>query len=225
MTTRATPVIALTMRVVRDPAHGEPRDAIAHDWIRFMEAHDVTPVLIPNVLRDPASYLRTVGARGLILTGGENVGPLTAGSDDPPSDRDRSEAALLTSALDAALPVLGVCRGLQLINAVLGGEVMRDLDPIAPHVNVRHGVTLLDGVPCEWSGPRSLTTNSFHRQGVVVDGLAAALRPFAVADGGIVEGLRHDRLPVVAVQWHPERPHAAGAFDEALFGAWLQRCA
>ena len=85
-------IIAVSMRVTESPNHAALRDAISHDWMRLLASLDVTPVPVPNVLPDPAAYLRVVGARGLILTGGEDIGPMAgeSGADQAPPTRDRT---------------------------------------------------------------------------------------------------------------------------------------
>jgi putative glutamine amidotransferase len=219
-------IIAVSMRVMVNSAYPEVRDAISHDWVRTLDALSVTPVFVPNVLRDPAAYLSTVDARGLILTGGDDLGPLPGepGEQAAPNERDRTETALLTSALQSGLPVLGVCRGLQLINVHFGGALVRDLSPVGEHVNVLHTVEIVASTPSGNQYPKQVVTNSYHSQGVRLSGLAPELKPFAVASGDVVEGLCHPDLPVLAVQWHPERQNPASEFDRGLLKEWLGQC-
>jgi putative glutamine amidotransferase len=212
-------IVAVTMRLAPSATYPEPRDAISHDWQRLLDGLPATPVFVPNALADPPGYLRAVGARGLLLTGGDSLGRLPGESNGGHewSERDRTETALLDAALEDGLPVLGVCRGLQLVNVHLGGGLARDLLPYGPHVAVEHEVELADGA--------CVTTNSFHDNAVPLDRLARELEPFALAARDVVEGLRHPRLPVTAVQWHPERPNPASALDAQILSAWIEQCA
>lgn len=203
------------MRVVEAASYAEPRDAISHDWIRWFDGIDAVPVLVPNVLPDPAAYVRRMGASALLLTGGNDL--------ETSPDRDRTEKALLAGALEHRMPVLAVCRGLQLVNSFFGGSLTRDLTPFGRHVGVTHQVRLrgaggLSGLPAE------ARVNSFHNQGVQMSGLAADLIPFATSDDGIVEGLVHRDAPVIAVQWHPERENAGADVDRTLVRAWMSQC-
>ncbi len=219
-------IIGVSMRVTGSTTYPEPRDAISQDWIGFLDAMSVTPVPVPNTLRGPASYLQAIQARGLILTGGDDLGPLPGEVDGevPHSHRDATERALLVDALERGLPVFGVCRGLQLINVCLGGSLVRDLAPLAQHVNVHHSVEVVSPPYHELKDVKRVVTNSYHSQGVVLGGLAPQLRAFAVAEGEVVEGLQsHDRQ-VLVVQWHPERPNPASDFDRELIRGWLARC-
>ena len=214
-------IVFVSMRTVENATYPEPRDAISHDWSRLFGCFGIVPILIPNALRDPASVIAAVPGKALLLTGGERLGPLP-GEPGEPSARDRTETALLRAALDRGLPVLGVCRGLQAINAIFGGTVSRRL--AAPHVAVDHQVTIDLPVAGLREGT-TLTVNSFHDQGVAKSDLAPPLRAFATSQDGCVEGLLHPDLPVTAVQWHPERPSPSPAADRALIEAWLSRCA
>ena len=224
-------IIAVSMRVTESPDQTELRDAISHDWMRLLAGLNVTPVPVPNVLPDPPAYLRAIDARGLILTGGEDIGPMAgeAGADQAPLTRDRTERDLLAAAINQRFPVFGVCRGMQLINVGFGGTLARDLQRevahSASHVATRHEVELREPRWLALAGGAALLTNSFHRQGVTLPRLAKSLRASAVAHGEIVEGLRHPELPVVGVQWHPERENPSAAFDRALILEWLAQCA
>ena len=160
------------------------------------------------------------------MTGGDDLGPLPGepGEQAAPNERDRTERALLATALDSGLPVLGVCRGLQLINVHFGGGLVRDLGPVGQHRNVLHSVEIIASDLSGNHHPEQVVTNSYHGQGVCLSGLAPALKPFAVASGDVVEGLRHPCLPVLAVQWHPERENPASEFDDTLLRDWLSQC-
>ena len=219
-------IIAVSMRVVANNTYPELRDTISHDWVRVLDSLRVTPVLVPNVLLDPAAYLREIGAKGLILTGGDNLGPLPGEPTDQqaPTDRDRTETALLASTINLGLPVFGVCRGLQLVNVHFGGGVSRQLTGIGPHVASEHSVEIIAAPPLGELRLEHIVTNSYHNQGVFLQSLASDLTAFAVASGGLVEGLYHPELPVLAIQWHPERPNPASQLDLALLQSWLSLC-
>ena len=200
--------ILVTLRIADNPTYVERRDALAHDWSALFADYDILPILVPNAGRDPSAYL-SLGAGGLLLTGGDDMGPPGA-----PTVRDATEFRLLEGALAQGLPVLGVCRGLQVINRHFGGQVATSLPE--PHVG-DHDVTLDNGAVQR--------VNSFHNQGVMAAGLSPQLRAFARTGDGVIEGLRHPGLPVTAVQWHPERPSPSAGLDKTLIEEWLTQCA
>jgi gamma-glutamyl-gamma-aminobutyrate hydrolase PuuD len=200
-------IILVSMRVVENAGYPERRDAISHDWTRLFNNFGITPLLVPNGIADATRYF-DIGAKGLLLTGGDSLGP-----DDAPSTRDRTEQSLLSDALRRKLPVLGVCRGLQIINRHFGGRVERVLPE--PHVG-DHDVRL--------AGGELIRINSFHDEGVLTSGLAPVLSAFAVTAGDVVEGVRHETLPLMAIQWHPERSSPSAKLDSELLHQWLARC-
>ncbi len=116
------------------------------------------------------------------------------------------------------MPVLGVCRGLQVINFLIGGTIEADLESRTKtkHVASNHPVALRGAQFLRMAGADRLEVNSYHDQGVRHDGLAGDCTAFALADDAVVEGFHHVREPILAVQWHPERPDPAAAFDRAL---------
>lgn len=205
--------LAVTMRVVSAQDYVEPRDAVSHDWLRYLTDLGVALTLVPNVSRDPVAYIHEAGVQALLLTNGEDVwqGPL-----DQAPGRDRTEHALLAYAALARLPVFGVCRGLQVINVHFGGKVTALSQP---HVAVEHAVALADCFSTVL-GRAELRVNSYHRQGVLQQHLAPTLIACAKSEF-VVEGLRHQSLPIWAVQWHPERPDPAVRENRLLLEAWL----
>jgi len=208
---------ALSLRVLRAQAYEEVRDAISHDWIFWLEKRGWTPLLVPNALARPAAYLREMGADLLILTGGnDTVHGETSSSNFEPVRTD-SEFRMLEFAADMRMPVLGVCRGMHVVNQFFNGKVQPDLpDNSLGHVARTH--------PVRMSGPvgdalraTQIQTNSFHNQSVLHGDLGDGLMPFAICEeDNVVEGLAHEHLPILGVQWHPERENPAADVDDLL---------
>ena len=155
------------------------------------------------------SFTDPAGCGGLLLPGGGDVDPALYGQEDRGSagiDRALDDRELEAVRLFASLhrPILGICRGVQVINVAFGGTLHQD---IPGHSRIRdedriHGSFTVDGELKELYGER-FPVNSSHHQAVDVPG--RGLRPVQWADDGTVEALRHDSLPVLGVQWHPER--------------------
>lgn len=155
------------------------------------------------------------GCRGLVLSGGRDVDPARYGADPdsrtqaPDRARDDMEIALLRQALDRDIPVLGICRGVQLLNVALGGTLHQHIEghtgPEDDHAAEVHDVIVRAGSRlAAVSGAGRMPVNSRHHQAVAVP--AAGLRVVAQSPtDGVIEGLEHpDKRFVVAVQWHPE---------------------
>ena len=161
----------------------------------------------------------------LLLTGGGDIHPrfygqAINGSADLDEARDERELALIDAFLRAGKPVVGICRGLQVLNVYFGGTLRQQ---IAGHSQIDgadrfHAVNSAPGLLRELYGAR-FAVNSAHHQAIWR--LGTGLRVLACADDGTVEAVGHKTLPVFAVQWHPERLCGAFARQETADGARL----
>ncbi len=163
----------------------------------------------------------------LLLTGGADVDPLHYGHDralhtgDSDPERDEFEIALVRGSVQRDLPTLAICRGHQLVNVCLGGHLHQHVEGHegiqSPGAGV-HEVTVVQGSRLhDVLGTTSVWANSLHHQAVAEpgDGLTAV----ATAPDGVVEATEHQALPLLTVQWHPERQH-----DSDVYGTlvdWL----
>lgn len=177
---------------------------------------------------------------GFLLTGGHDVSPelygqqrlAVCGATSP--ERDRMELGVLRRAMSGDKPVLGICRGLQFINAALGGTLWQDLPTQrpsdvchrqnAPYDAPTHDVRLVPGSPlAELLGQALLGVNSYHHQ--AIRDLAAPLEAMAVSPDGLVEAIRHPAQRFLwAVQWHPEFAWKSDPAALAVFRAFVQAC-
>lgn len=189
--------IGITQRVELIPSYGERRDCLDQQWFVLLEQLDLQPVPIPNNLDDPAAWARALGLAGLVLSGGNDPATLAQPA-NPAPERDRTERALLKLAAEARWPVLGVCRGMQMMNLHLGGQLGR----IEGHIACRHRVQPLAEHPL-LNGYAEV--NSFHGWAIPRTQLAPPLEALLGAAGDTVEALRHRRLPWLGIMWHPER--------------------
>jgi putative glutamine amidotransferase len=172
------------------------------------------PVLLPT-----GSVTADVVARldGLVLAGGADVDPARYGEEPGEHttvtrpDRDASEVAVLQAALDRDLPLLAICRGMQLLNVVLGGTLLQHLPDVPgtePHqlglgLYAERKIRTAPGTALDALIGPTATVNCHHHQ--ALDRIASALTPSAWADDGVVEGVEaEDRRFCLAVQWHPE---------------------
>ena len=139
----------------------------------------------------------------VVFTGGEDFGATP--------ERDATERVLFDHALAGGLPILGVCRGMQLINEFMGGRTTK----IEGHVATRHGVTMAP--PWRELYDEEIKVNSYHELGIALDGLAPGLGTAATDSEGFVEALFHPDKPVAAIMWHPERAGAPAADRVLMF--------
>ena len=185
-------------------------------YVDMVAAAGGTPVLLPPT----ASAADAVDVcDALLVVGGPDVDPARYGAEpgphaDPPrTERDASDLAALHRALDRRIPVLGVCRGHQLLNVALGGTLHQHLPDVVGHL--RHSVEPATFGPVQVApepgsrvadalGGATIQVWCHHHQ--AVDRLGEGLRVTARADDGTVEAVELDGHPfVVGVQWHPEQ--------------------
>lgn len=189
---------------------------------------------------DPAAYLD--GLDGLLFSGGEDVWPRLYGEDPLPSvsyadpDRDRWEILLVHEARRRQMPLLGICRGHQLINVALGGTLWQDLPtqrpgglghspPDLPMDELWQQIRLVPGPSRlrDLFGQDSLVVNTFHHQ--AVKDLAPGLRATAHAADGVIEAYEAETGAfLLGVQFHPEALTARYPHFTALFSAFVDAC-
>ena len=121
--------------------------------------------------------------------------------------RDQVESVYSNVFLQAGKPIFGICRGFQMLNVMLGGSLYQDIPSemgLQHMYNSIHSVTTTDGSVLDVLFGSCIYVNSFHHQAIQT--LAPGLTPLAFSENGaIVEAFQHTTLPVLAVQWHPER--------------------
>lgn len=200
--------IGVTMRESQAPGYDEPRDALARNWAAFLHAAipEAAWLPVPNLgAARVLEFFEQWELSALMLTGGEDLGMSPI--------RDESEHALLAHCLHGELPVLGVCRGMQLMWQALGGQ----LEAIAGHRAVRHIVTCVGEGELDRHGA-AREVNSFHSYCVRLPSgpLPEAAIAFASAEDGTTEGIRFRQGRVVGVMWHPEREPRPDWRDVAL---------
>lgn len=212
--------VGVTQRVAHIASYGETRDCLDQQWMPLLEACGVTPVLIPNHLESPAEYCRELGLEGFVFSGGNDFS-FDAYQDSPAvegasPERDRTEKAILEFAAATQLPLLAVCRGLQLLHVAYGGRLAPLAGGPVKHVAVPHVIEILDA-GWQAAGDAELHVNSFHNYGIPQAELADPLQPLAICRGDdTVEAARHKDLPFVGIMWHPERANEASTFDRWL---------
>ena len=224
------------------PLVDAPRDSywMLPGYMQGVEQAGGVPIMLP--LTDEDAVLRQLVelCDGFLLTGGQDVSPALYGAAPSPQcgetcpRRDAMEKALLPLALAQDKPVLGICRGIQFLNACLGGTLYQDLPTEhpstachhqqPPYAQPIHGVTLVPGTPLQTLlGKQTLAVNSLHHQAIQT--LAPALQAMAVSEDGLVEAVcLPEKKFVWAVQWHPEFSFAVNADSRKIFAAFIESC-
>lgn len=225
------PVVGITTYIT--PAHWSywkiEAALIPADYVYAVDRAGARPLLVPPTTAGVEETLEILD--GIVFTGGSDVDPELYGAETHLEtfgvhrQRDDAELALLRGALERDMPLLGICRGIQVLNVALGGDLYQHLPEVVGHEGHKHdppGEFVEHEVQIEPDtklarvlGPRT-SVKSHHHQGV--HRLGSGLVEAAHADDGTVEAIEvPDRRFAVGVLWHPE----AGA-DPALFEAFVE---
>lgn len=174
----------------------------------------------------------------LLLPGGGDIDPSFFGQENHGSrtiekELDIAQLGLADLFIKAGKPILGICKGCQVINVSLQGTIIQDLENNVHHQAyldkaVKHkAVTLKDNVYYDLFGGDEIVINSSHHQ--AIDRLGAGLRVCQYSDDHVIEAVQHESLPILGVQWHPERmaysKHIDGEADGTLIFEYFKKLA
>lgn len=211
--------------------YGDNNSKLAENYYKSVVAVGGVPVIIP-VTDDLATIEAIVGRLdGILLSGGGDMHPRYYNEEPIPENgtpdelRDRYDVSLIKSAVEYQLPVLGICRGMQVINTVFGGSLYQDINvqyadkkPMCHSQNEERSVTtqtasvVTDSLLYSIVNCNTLPINSIHHQ--AVKRIADGFRAVAFADDGICEAIESLYYPILGVQWHPEHLSEADAAGE-----------
>lgn len=216
-------------------------------YVEALRATGAAPILLPLLTNDPDA-MRDIFARldGVFLTGGVDVDPSRYGEPKHPlcgttdPDRDAVELMLLEYAMANGLPVLAVCRGIQILNVARGGTLYQDVTAQVPaamkhdyfptpanpsRTYLAHDITVTPGSRlAAILGETVVSVNSMHHQ--AIKDLADGLRPTAFAPDGIIEAVEGTNGQyLVAVQWHPEELADTQPGMRRLFASFVEAAA
>lgn len=229
------PVIGLTANMDVNGKH-----EIDPEYMTAIVRAGGLPLIVPVGVEEVEQLVDLLD--GLLLTGGKDAAPLLFGEEPHPHlgevtpARDRLEIALIRQMHLKDKPLLGICRGIQMLNVAFGGNLFQDIEsqivrPVlqhaqkAPRSHPSHTVKLeKDSLLEEIIGYKSIQVNSFHHQSV--KGVAEPLRICAFANDGVVEAIEsRDGKFILGVQWHPERLAAVGDVPSLrIFTSFIQAC-
>ena len=191
--------IAFTQRIENYKKTNEVRDCLDQRWINLANKLKLSPLILPNI--NPKNIQK------LFLKNKPDIIVLTGGNDIHLENikknintfkvRDNFEIGLIKYAIKESIPLLGVCRGMQILNIFFKGKISR----IKNHVNKNHKITFLK----EYKDIFTNNVNSFHNWGIKRKELGFELREIANDDLGNIESFIHNKKSIIGIMWHPER--------------------
>lgn len=193
--------IGISMRETNAENYHEIRDSIARDWYPYLKwaFEDANWMLIPSLGEESLHYFQSWELNALILSGGENIGTSP--------ERDTSEKVLYRHCRQTGLPVVGICRGMQLINEIHGGSIEQgDSQFCASHVAKRHDIVM---------NSRTYNVNSYHGNRMNAGNLGNELEPLATCiQDNSIEAFKGKNT--LGLMWHPERETHFQEWDKKL---------
>ena len=211
---------------------------ISYDYTEAVEDNGGVPYIIPILKNEENIRQALQGIDGLILSGGHDINPLLWG-DEPKKyigkllpERDEFDLTLFREARKLNIPILGICRGHQLINIALGGSLYQDVDDEVKdsinHVqksyysNATHTVSIHEESFLYDILGKESTINSFHH--LAVKDLGKGLKVSAIAKDGVIEGIQSEDGNIIGIQWHPEMMYRNREDMSNIFKAFINKC-
>lgn len=234
------PIIAITSSMDLNPNRlNDNRTMVSLDYSNSMINSGGIPVILPitdnfEVIKEQVKYFD-----GLILSGGGDPDPNLYGEDclqelgDITPERDTFELAILEEFLKTKKPILGICRGLQLMNVFYGGTLYQDIKYVDTNIQHKqkwladlptHDINILENnILFEIFGKKA-RTNSFHHQ--MIKDLGRELTSIATANDGVIEAIQNKNYPFFyGVQWHPEMMASRGNLGmKKIFDKFIESC-
>ena len=194
--------VGITQRVIKHPRYNETMDCLDINWAKFLISIHILPVPLSLVPASSAEDLwKTLELDGLILSGGNTLVEYADPTDDTASlspKRDAYEKALLKAALSTGEPILGVCRGMQVINTYYSGQLTK----VKGHAGTKHRL-FAEHSATTFKFPSEV--NSYHNCAVLRKQLGKELISLAHDSDDNIEAFYHPKDKVLGIMWHPER--------------------
>ena len=182
--------IGISMRLSSANGYEERRDSIARDWPKYFqkEFNECNFLFLPNIENKIVEYLNNWSINVIILSGGEDI--------EVYPERDNTEISIIKYGLDNKIPIIGICRGMQLINSFYGGRtISNDLEFSKKHTSTHHLIEFKS---------KFFEVNSFHKNRIDENFLNKSLEVYARCnEDKSIEGFRNK--DVLCMMWHPER--------------------
>tara|TARA_B100000989_G_C19436532_1_gene425407 strand:+ start:55 stop:657 length:603 start_codon:yes stop_codon:yes gene_type:complete len=193
--------IAITMRETTLKENKEVYDSIDQNFFLFSGLCNFEIFLLPNKSK-VIEEINLNSFDGIILSGGGNISQISKKK----SKRDQLERDLMEFSVKTKKPILGICRGMQVIQSFFGVKLER----IKDHVNTRHNINYLNS---------NIKVNSFHNYGSYKT--THCLKIQARSDDNIIESVKHKNLPIMGIMWHPERERMFKQLDINIFKSFF----
>lgn len=210
--------IGITLKILKHPEYDEVITCIDVGWINLLLSLDFIPTLIPLVSRENANLIwNNLELDGLVLSGGNTLSVATKDKSEKNiyPERDIFEEFLLGMSLKKGIPILGICRGLQVINTYFKGGLLR----YDGQIGKRQKISSVERNQFEF--PEEVTC--YHNYVVTPELLGDELMPLAHDINGNIQALSHPNYKILALMWHPERELSENCISNEIIREHLNK--
>lgn len=199
--------IGITQRVEEVSSYNEIRDCLDVRWTNLLCSLNIIPIPLCNKVVQAENYLDKLGLSGIILSGGNNINVNPGISKSISFHRDIFEMSVIKWCEKNNIPLLGICRGMQILNIYYKGNIINCKN----HVNVEHIVnTSRSSI---W-GEKNFVTNSYHN--FSIDKLGESISVIAKSSDEIIEAIMHENKIFYGIMWHPEREQKLESYSKTI---------
>ena len=191
--------ILVTQRVEKIKKLRENRDNLDIRMSKFLEKLSFLPIPVPNGIKNIKLFVNNLKPSGVVLSGG--------GDPRIKDQRRKTENYLVKYCLKNKIPIIGICRGAQLLNIIFKGSIKK----VKNHVNKKHQIF------GELVKKKKIYVNSFHNFGLNEKILGKNLKIIAFSKDGNIECFIHKKFKIIGIMWHPERNNKISKIDSKLF--------
>lgn len=201
-------IIGITQRIDFNKSYNEKRDCLDLRWHKFLIKNNLLPLPLPNLEKKAAyNLINNIKLSGLILSGGNTLYSCSPNSKDASLLRDQFEMLLIDFAIKNNIPIIGVCRGMQIINKYFNGKMIKIKNKIKNHK--------IKNLSDKYELPK--VVNSFHNWGIDFKSLSNDLVPIALDHNDNIEAFMHPKKKILGIMWHPERDYPFNKNNLQLF--------
>jgi gamma-glutamyl-gamma-aminobutyrate hydrolase PuuD len=209
-------ILGITQRIDEFNDYGEIRDSIDHRLYNFFSQIGYQSMPLSNMMR-AKDILENLKINALVLSGGNDVNFQNKNRNQFSLIRDKFEKELLSICIKKKIPILGICRGMQLINVYFGGSIKK----IKNHSNKINKIKFCDKLNFVKKG-KNLLVPCYHNWGLEKNDVSKSLDILAESVDGKIECIRHKKYKIYGIMWHPERRSKKNSLEQKIIKNFLQ---
>lgn len=194
-------IIAITTRITENSTYIERRSSLSEEWAMLLNQLFPEAIILPILNNDQniLASLDKIGVTHIIISNGNDIGEYPY--------KDDLEFSLIEYSIKNNIPLLGTCRGFQIINNFFGSA-------ISPNIELESGESHVPNEHVINFKSKERIVNSFHNQGILMKHISDEFDVIGYSKSNVAEAVKHKSFPILGLQWHPERAHSSSEQDK-----------